>query len=169
MTKEVTYKFKYEKKCYILVGNIGCGKSTYVKNNLQGENVVVSRDKIRYMFGNGDYVFDKKLEPTVAEANICIIENLMRTGVNIVIDETNVNDILRASYLTLAKSNGYESIAIVLPRLPKELAVDRRMNDPHGQPNREIWESVWERFDNMYVNPTLEEGFDEIVNIPSQN
>lgn len=163
MTKEVTYNFKYDKKCYVLVGNIGCGKSTYVKNNLQGENVIVSRDCIRYMFGNGKYVFDKNLEPVVHATNIFIIKGLMMEGVNIAIDETNVNDILRGKYISLAKEYGYKIIAIVLPRLPRDLAVERRMNDPHGQPYPEIWRSVWERFDEMYIEPTLEEGFDEIV------
>ena len=39
------------------------------------------------------------------------------------------------------------------------------MNDPHGQPDVAMWENVWERFDKAYEEPTLDEGFDEIIKL----
>jgi len=50
-----------------------------------------------------------------------------------------------------------------MPRLTKKDSVDRRMQNPHGQPNRKIWNKVWDRFDTMYEMPTLKEGFDSII------
>jgi len=152
---------KYDKKCIIMVGNIGSGKSTYVKD-LHGEYAVVSRDKLRYMFGNGNYIFDTKLEPTVSAATFYIVDNLMETGVNIIVDETNVNIKMRKMYIGYAKMYGYEISAIVLPRLSMEESVNRRMNDPHGQYDRTVWENVWKKFDNSYIEPTLQEGFNSV-------
>ena len=45
-------------KFYIMVGNIGSGKSTYIKNSLS-EATVISKDGIRYAFGGGNYIFNR--------------------------------------------------------------------------------------------------------------
>ena len=47
-------------KIIVLVGNIGSGKTTWIKKFLKktkGKYVVVSRDAIRYMMGGGKYIF----------------------------------------------------------------------------------------------------------------
>ena len=145
-----------------MVGNIGSGKSTYVKK-LKDENIIISRDAIRYMFGDGKYVFDKRLEKAVVEANFTAFNHLIETGVNIVSDETNMNTWMREHYIKKAKEAGYTIRAMILPRLSKEQCVNRRMQNSHGAFSADIWEGVWQGFDDMYEIPTTEEGFDEII------
>jgi predicted kinase len=163
------YNFRYDAEVIFLVGNIGSGKSTYI-STLNGTHMVISRDKIRYMLGNGEYVFIKEHERAVWAAERALFQNLLKTGVNIVIDEVNTNVIMRHMYLEdISNSpNEYTAKAIVFPRIPKKEAVNRRMINPHGLFSRKIWGQVWSNFDNERIDPSFEEGFDEIIYIESK-
>lgn len=150
------------RRLYVMVGNIGSGKSTLVKHILaiNPEIVVISRDALRYMVGAGAYVFNKELEPTIFEIARLMIKELMHGELfDILVDETNVSKEYREDYLDLAQQYGYEAIAITMPRLRKSICVDRRMQDPHGQSDRVLWEGVWDKFDSLYEEPTTQEGF----------
>jgi len=149
----------------VLVGNIGAGKSTLCHKLVNAGYVVIARDKLRYMIGNGKYIFNPNLEQAIYNSEQRTIEEFMKLKVNIVVDEVGVSKKFRANYLSLGKRYNYKVVALVLPRLNKEDSVDRRMNDPHGQPDRKLWESVWEKFDRIYVEPTLEEGFDKVIKL----
>jgi len=156
------YKHKFEKKLIIMVGNIGSGKSTYIKK-LNDEYIVLSRDAIRYMFGDGNYIFDKKLEQAVVQANFTAFDLLLESGVNLVIDETNIDTWMRDHYMNTAKKAGYYITAVILPKISQEESVARRMKKPHGAFKAEDWMAVWKKFNDMYEEPTQEEGFDEII------
>lgn len=152
------------KKMIILVGNIGSGKSTYIKKELVPKGyVVVSRDSIRYMIGGGDYIFNPKLEPSIFQSETDILINFMCEGVNIVVDEVGINKRLRAKYIKLAKLESYKINAIVMPKLSMSESVTRRMNNPHGQPDKKLWENVWKKFDDVYEEPTIKEGFNKVT------
>ncbi len=156
---------KFEDKMIVLVGNIGEGKTTYCKKLVKEGYIVIARDKFRYMLGNGDYVFDTRLEEAVYETEIDMFRRFMRTGVNIVIDEVGVSKDMRLRYTGIAKTFGYKTCAIVLPKLSKKEAVDRRMQDPHGQPDRKLWEGVWDKFNKIFEEPTEAEMFDTVIHI----
>lgn len=152
----------------VMVGNIGSGKSTLVKEIVaeHPDITVVSRDALRYMIGAGKYVFNPELEPHIFEAARLMIKELMHGQVEtILVDEVNVSEEYRQDYLYLAKTYDYETLAIVMPKLDKKTSVDRRMQNPHDQDTREIWEGVWDKFDGLYEEPTVEEGFDKISNV----
>ena len=145
-----------------MVGNIGSGKTTLVKEIVAKypEIVVISRDALRYMVGAGKYVFDSELEPTIFGIARLMIKELMHgEQFDILVDETNISRRYREDYLYLAQQYAYEAIAVVMPILDKKTSVDRRMQDPHGQPDRALWEGVWDKFDAMYEEPTIQEGF----------
>ena len=154
---------KYNKEIIVMVGNIGSGKSTLVKKYANTGYVIVSRDSIRYGIGAGTYTFDLGLEPAVKEAEDATISSFMKLGVNIVIDEVGMSVFMRKNYLSLAKKYGYTAIACILPTLSMKVSVDRRMQDPHGQYNRLLWEVIWKNFDSMYECPSIKEGFKSIV------
>jgi predicted kinase len=154
---------KFEDKMIVLVGNIGSGKTTYCKKLVEEGYIVIARDKFRYMIGNGGYIFDTRLEEAVWESEMDMFRRFMRTGVNIVIDEVGVSKYMRLRYTGIAKTFGYKTCAIVLPKLSKKEAVDRRMQDPHGQPDRKLWEGVWDKFNKIFEEPTKAEMFDEVV------
>jgi len=152
------------KQVTIMIGNIGSGKSTLVKK-IKENSIVVSRDSLRYGIGAGDYIFNTYYEPAIWRIEKYSYEEFLKLGVNIIVDETNMNKKSRSKYIRLAKQYGYDVHAVVFPTLSKKLSVDRRMDDPHGQPDRTVWEGVWERFNNSYQAPTLEEGFDAILKV----
>jgi len=153
-----------DKVITILVGNIGSGKSTWIKNRRGPQELVLCRDALRYMFGGGEYLFDpENVEPEVKTCTNAIMEILCADGKNIIIDETNVSKEMRQKYIKTGKQYGYKMVAVEFPKLSKEESVDRRMTNPHGQPDRDIWNMVWQMFDDAYEKPTLEEGFDLVM------
>jgi len=147
----------------ILVGNIGSGKSTTVKKLVKEGYIVISRDAFRYMIGAGEYIFNPKLEPIIHNMNIDCLIRCLQVGLDVVVDETNVSRGMRKRYLELGNDYGYITTALVMPRLSMKEAVDRRMNDPHGQPDRKMWEGVWKKFESKYCEPTIEEGFNKVI------
>lgn len=147
----------------ILVGNIGSGKSTIAEKLAEEGYIILSRDAIRYMIGAGNYIFDTKTEPIVKEGFNNLVETFMKHGKAIVIDETNINKDSRKYYLSLAKRYNYESRAIVMAQLSKDESVARRLQSNHGNNSKEVWEQVWTKFQNMFEEPSEEEGFKEIL------
>jgi len=158
------YSYKFNKKLILIVGNIGSGKSTYSKK-LKKDYVIISRDALRCILGNGDYVFLNTFEPAVHRAEMAFFEGLLESGVNLVVDETNSSLRVRAMYLCLAKLYKYHTTAIVLPKLSKKECVDRRMNDSSRNYTRTDWEKVWDMFDRIYEEPTRKEGFNRIIKV----
>ena len=149
----------------IMVGNIGAGKSTLVKEFVELGYRVISKDAIRYMLGGGKYIFDLELERAVDEITKNAVIDLTYRGYNVVIDETNMDSLERGDYLHYIhenKNQTYEKTAIVFPRLSKEESVKRRLQSNHGDTPKEVWEGVWEIKNKAYQVPTKEEGFDTI-------
>jgi len=151
------------KELVILVGNIGSGKSTICKKYQKEGYVVIARDCLRYAIGGGIYVYNTKYEPIIFETELCMLESFMELGVNIVIDEVGVSRAMRMHYIIPAKDYGYTVKCHVLPQLLRKTAVDRRMQNPHGQYDRDLWEQVWDRFQSKYEEPSFDEGIDDII------
>lgn len=149
----------------VMVGNIGSGKTTLVNKLVKAGYIVVSRDAIRYMIGNGKYIFNPKIEGAVFRAEQDIIANFMNYSCNIVVDEVGVSKGMRKCYIELANTYGYDAIAIEMQRLGMKESVDRRMNDPHGQSDRALWEGVWKKFDKVYESPKEIEGFKKVIRL----
>lgn len=147
----------------MLVGNIGSGKSTFVKELTKRGYIVVSRDALRIMVGGGKYVFDVDLEPEIFRIERYALRVLSDFGHNIVIDETNMSLTIRGRHLDCIKDKGYRKIAIIMPKLSKEESITRRLEDNHGDNGRQVWGDVWDRFDKIYTAPTKEEGFDIVT------
>ena len=139
------------------------GKSTICKDIALAGHVIISRDSLRYMIGAGKYIYNTVLEPAIFEAEEGILRSFMKLGVNIIVDETGINKQYREPYVKLAKEYGYSTFAYVMPKLSKKESVDRRMKNPHDQADRTIWEGVWKKFDDLYEEPTKEEGFVSII------
>lgn len=146
----------------ILVGNIGCGKSTLTKV-LSSKYVILSRDSLRYGIGGGRYIFNTLYEPAIVKTALFMFKEFLELGCDIVVDEVNVSRKYRQKYIDAAKAKKYSITAIVLPRLSIKDAVDRRMSNPHDSNTREHWEGVWCKFEEKYEMPTESEGFNKII------
>ena len=152
-------------KLILLVGNIGSSKSTYAKQLVKQGYYVVSRDSLRYMIGAGDYIFDREKEPIIHSMLMKCLMALFILGEDIIIDETNMTQKVRANYIERGKQFNYEIEAHVMPTMDREESVRRRMGDNHGDLPDAKWEEVWEGFNGRYVEPTVEEGFDKVIKL----
>lgn len=155
-----------DKTLLIMIGNIGSGKSTLARKFQKNGFVIIQRDGLRYMIGGGYYVFNPTYEPIIAQANFNLFTSFVNLEVNLLVDETNVSKKERKDYIDFAKTNAYYTIkALVMPRLSKEESVKRRLTNDHGNQGREVWETVWQRFDDKYEAPSMEEGFNQIIEV----
>jgi predicted kinase len=151
------------KELVLLVANTGEGKSTLAKKYQEKGYVVIGKDSIRYAIGAGNYVYKQEYEPIIWEIELSMLESFMDLGVDIVIDSICVSKIMRARYINPAKLYDYKVKCHLLPQLTMKEAVDRRMQNPHGQNDRALWEHTWVKFQQQYEEPTLDEGIDEII------
>jgi len=151
------------KELVLLVANIGEGKSTLAKQYQEKGYIVIGKDSLRYVIGAGNYVYKQEYEPIIWEIEINMLDSFMNIGADIVIDSVCVSKSMRARYIHCAGMYDYNIKCHVLPQLTMKEAVDRRMQNPHGQRDRELWERAWIKFQAQYEEPTLDEGIDEII------
>ena len=81
---------------------------------------------------------------------LACVDELMREGYNVYIDEVGMTARTRGRYIGLAKQYGYVCGSLVLPALSKKICVDRRMQCRHGKFSRKVWESIWDKFNFKY-------------------
>lgn len=158
-----------EKELIVLIGNIGSGKSTYSRKYQEKGYIIISRDQIRYSIGNGVYVYNTLYEPIVWKIEDYMLRKFLDLGVNIVVDEVGVTKQMREKYLNYALISNYRVIAIEMPRFSMEQSVERRLTNPHGQYNKQLWEKVWQKFDTCYEAPIKAEGFHEIIRLEEKD
>lgn len=163
-------------KLIIMVGNIGSGKTTFIKQFVQAEAekginwFVVSKDDLRKMLGVGKYIWNPQIEIIISDVVVSFVAHLLYQKRNVIIDGTNTTKEVRNKYLRITKNKsniGYECKveAIILPKISKKLSVLRRMANPHDENTSEHWGEVWQKFENVYEEPTIEEGFDKITKL----
>ena len=147
---------------YILCGFPGCGKSTYIKNNLN-DITVISRDIIRQELGIGGATLenDKKVVGTKEEENKVseIFDKKMieccKNKESFILDNTNLKSAYRKEYLL--KIMKYNPIVkIIYIEAPNFISscCERR--------NGQIPKSVYERMNKNFDFPQLSE-CDELV------
>lgn len=145
------------KRLYLLVANIGAGKTTWAKRHITKNNVYLSCDSFRYLIGAGEYRFSEKTEAAVKQTIYNALHNFAQTDLDIIFDmAAAVSNTFRAKIASYIKPYGYEVIAVVLPKISMEKSVARRLKDPHGQFSKSKWEEVWKMFNDYYIEPNVE-------------
>ena len=150
-------------KLMILVGNVGSGKTTLTQELVKLGYNVISRDALRYMIGGGKYVFDPVTEKIIKKIALSMLRQMVQKKLDILIDATNMSVFQREEMLAIANKVNYNTIAYVLPKLSKKESINRKLLNNYGDTSKKVWDEIWDNFNNMYQEPTHEEGFDKII------
>jgi len=159
------------KKITVLVGNIASGKSSYLVKYPLG--VVISKDNLRKKFSGSigkSYIYDPFVEASIADLCASQLDIYIYLGVeHIIIDETHMSLDSRKWIFNTLGIGDYEVEAIVFPDDGEDIHVQRRMKDNHGTKEdgctEEIWREVYRRKEDKFQYPTIDEGFDEIIEL----
>lgn len=150
----------------IMCANIGGGKSTMAKKYVEKGFVVISRDNLRYAIGNGEYIFNLDYEHIIKKTEAFMLRKFLKQGVNIVIDACNVSKLLRKRLIDIIHDYAnYEIAVIKMPKLSMNESIKRRLRNNHGDVSAEAWIAVWNMFNDLWEEPTLDEGIDLILTV----
>lgn len=151
----------------VLIGNIGSGKSIIAGKLMQKGAACVNMDRLQAMFANGAYDrYDNAKKDVYHKTETAALESALEAGLSVLIDRTNMDRKRRERFLEIGKRYGAKCVAYDLgPGDEKTLA--RRQANPRGVPI-EQWKSVHEFMSKSYEVPSLEEGFDQIIQAPKK-
>ncbi len=145
-------------KLYIMVGVPGSGKSTYAERVLSKSATIFSSDKIRgELLGEENDQSNKDLifSTLYSRARDCLLE-----GKDAVIDATNLNKFERARVFENFKDiDGIERISVFV-NTPLDECLLR-----NNRRARVVPESVIRDFHSRLEKPSIEEGFDSIIEV----
>jgi len=159
------------RRVYILVGNVGSGKSKWAAKNYERLNAcIVSKDSIREMV-HGEYIYREKQEKMIHEIAIQLCVTFMRQfKKNVIFDDAN-----------MTKKERLEIIKYIEKRrlvIPTNLEIkyrclnfiehghnlEWRMKDNRGY-SRYYWARVYQILRDQYQAPTMDEGYDAIEEV----
>ena len=106
----------------IMCGLPRSGKSTWVKENKNENEVILSADELRYLIYNERFWIDG--EPMMWAIHGVILKMLLKQGVDIIVDETNITKVIREKIIKLAKKYDYKITGIEF-NTPKEICKER--------------------------------------------
>lgn len=140
------------KKLIILIGIPGSGKSSLWDKEFGGNNYFrVSQD-----------FFQGKRDKMIAH-----FLQLVKDGVNIVIDRTNISVHQRKDFIKVARENGYNHIEAIYLNVDPNVCITRiskRESHETIAPNTPILKisQIVNKFHKSFETPTFKEGFDAI-------
>lgn len=159
-------------KLFLMVGNIGTGKSTTAKrivdtstNTIDNYRIkTVSADEIATMLTGGYYgpnIWDSRHMHLYSTIKQCAVENALVHGFDIVVDGAHMNKAMRKPYIDIAKKFNAEVI-VYLHTYSKGL--QRRIANPRSiHTNATQWTDIHNNFAKIYEEPELNEGITNIL------
>ena len=149
-------------KLFLTVGLPGSGKSTYLKNHCKENDVIVSRDAIRFsMVAEGEEYFSK--EKKVFKEYCRQINENLAAGYNVFADATHLNAASRRKVLDKVK--GYDMVGAIV--MNTSLTEALRRND--NRTGREfVPHSVIRRMAAQFEFPDVTENFDVVYEIEGE-
>lgn len=152
------------KKCTILVGVPGSGKSSYLNEKYWVDGgYVISTDNIIEDIAN-EYcmTYDDAFKDLIKFAEKVFFDKInthLKYGDSVIIDRTNLSVKSRSRFFNLLKPHGYTFDAIVFPT-PDKKEWDRRLASRIG---KTIPKAILETMEKSFQMPTVEEGFTNIT------
>ncbi len=151
----------------IFTGNIGCGKSLMANKLAKMGNCVVNMDSIQAMVSGGEYgMYDYTKKDLYQEIEATAIKSALKSGLSVVVDRTNMDIKRRKTFIDIGKKYAKEIISINWGK-GSVAGLERRFKKPRGTPT-ETWNNVYEFMRKSYEPPSLEEGFDKLIEAPKK-
>ena len=157
------HKQKDNLMIYVLVGNIGTGKSTRAKELHDENTIIVNYDSIFPMLSSGNYSYEKKKVPIYRAIEETAVVTALRNGLNVVVDRTNLTRQIRARYIEMGKRYDADIVCIDFGSGSDESLSRRQQADDDRGKSPEKWAKVHVQMQRQYEKPSLEEGFSKII------
>lgn len=142
---------------YIMTAAPGAGKTTFIKEHLQSNQMHVSRDEIRFsMVPEGEEYFSK--ENQVFEEFVKQINNALDEDIDVYVDATHLNVNSRRKIINRLQSG--HKINSIWIKTPLDVCLER--NEKRKGTRAYVPRSVISKMYHQIQKPTFEEGFDKI-------
>jgi predicted kinase len=153
------------KYAYMMIGIPGCGKSTWIKENVFNSNtVILSTDNIIEKVAEArDLTYNEVFEELISDATKMFFHDIsdnVLCGVDIIIDRTNLSKKSRKKILDMIPDD-YIKVAIVVTCSDEFILANRLQN----RPGKNIPNHVIENMKKSFEIPSEDEGFKSIVHI----
>lgn len=151
---------------YMLIGLPSSGKSTWTKQNAIEAVIVSSDNYIDEVAKNLGKTYTEVFRDTINMANARAISDFnkaVKDKVDIIIDRTNLTIKGRRTYIEKVEKAGYNIVAIVFD-IPEDIRAERDRERAKTS-GKYIPAEIINSMRSGYVEPTNDEGFDEIIHI----
>jgi predicted kinase len=149
----------------LLCGTIGSGKSSFTKTqcSISPLTFCLNDDALITMLHGGNYSYNKSIEQVYKIIENSIIDKVLGCGLSLIIDKTCLNKKSRQRYIDFAKTYKQKINCIVFPIESPEIHARRRYEHDNRSLSYEKWLSVAQEHISKYEEPSIKEGFNEII------
>ena len=148
----------------LLIGPIASGKSTYSKKRAKEGYIIINDDDIvNAMHANYYLLYDEALKPLYKGLENMALNIALSLGKSVVIDRPNYSKAMRRRYIAIASSLDVPVIGVKFKDDGVQEHASRRMKSDSRGGKQEYWEMVYNKHKSLYEEPSLSEGFDDII------
>ena len=145
--------------CIMLIGLPGCGKSTLAAGLFY--HSVSSDFFVEQLAAEKGMTYSEGFDLVIKEATRnmnALLDKTIKEEYSFIWDQTNLSVKSRKGKIDRLKAAGYDVVAYVFNISPEALDARRK-----GRPEKVIPESIVRRMAASFEQPTVEEGFSDIV------
>ena len=148
---------------FLLIGVPGSGKSTWIKNQSLDAVVVSTDDYVEQVAANSGLTYNDVFQDTIKEATSEMYKTASAAVLsqqNVIWDQTSTTIASRRKKIKMFPST-YHKVAVFFHCPPAEI-LDTRLK---SRPGKTIPDHVIKQMQENLQLPSLDEGFDEIIEV----